>query len=329
MPQNYLSSKWLEHALDVATHLVLESGEYAKTRFGKARATHKVQSLRGIQGAKPEVALSVGSVDYGIQHLILGGLVDADFNKDIGLITEEETRDREHFVDNPNLRWVLDPLDGSLNYHSENPDYHPSKGSELTSPNHTFFGISLGLQQNQNDFLFAIVYLPLVNEGELYVAVKNQGARKNGKRLHFDEHAVRNVRQLGRHEMQGDTLLVTVPSDFANKHRIGLNSKSDFARPLFPRHMQPYCTVYALTGVADGKLQAYFARETFLHDFGPSLLVVREAGGFVSDENERILDCRRATEQGKMPFVIAGPNQAYNHALINYVRQHHPAVFDR
>lgn len=329
MPQNYPSQKWLEQALNVATHLVLEAGEYAKMRFGKARATNKVQSLRGVQGVKPAVALSVGSVDYGIQHLILGGLVDADLNKDVGLIAEEETREREHFADNPDFRWVLDPLDGSLNYHSENPAYYPGRGSELISPNHTFFGISLGLQRNQNEFLFAVVYLPLVNKGELYVAVKSKGVQKNGKRLHFDERTVKKVQLLGKHKNQADTLQVTVPPDFVQNHHIGLNSKSDFARPLFPRHIQPYCTVYGLTGVADGKLQAYFARETFLHDFGPSLLVVQEAGGFVSDEHGKLLDCRHASAEGKMPFVIAGPNKTYNCTLIDYVREHHPTVFEK
>ncbi|PIN74623.1 hypothetical protein COV18_07060 [Candidatus Woesearchaeota archaeon CG10_big_fil_rev_8_21_14_0_10_37_12] len=74
--------------------------------------------------------------------------------------------------------WVIDPLDGTLNY-----SYHTP-----------LFAVSIALLKNKEPIL-AVVYAPILKE--LYFAEKGKGSWLNGKKIHVNKDTIKNCRILG------------------------------------------------------------------------------------------------------------------------------------
>jgi len=287
----------IEHALETAKKLAVQAGKYSKEKFGTVGIQWKDLDVSDMKGAKKYIAQSVTPVDYACQRMILKGLKQEDFHKVIGVFAEEKMEELKDFADNPDLRWIIDPIDGTFNYATANEESRKALEDKLgmkIERDHKLYGVSIGVQENQQDFVLGVVYLPFLNE--LYVASRGNGATKNGKRLSVQQE------------------------EFTENSIIHLNSKSDFAKEIFDKWEQPVCTVYSITGVADGKNTAFFARETHLHDVGPSTLIVQEAGGYVSDQDGKPIDYGVADENGKLPFYVAGPSKEINLALLQKIR---------
>ncbi len=158
----------------------------------------------------------------------------------------------------PDWLWIVDPLDGTLNYASRNP----------------FFGVSIGLQHNGENVL-GVVYDP-VND-TLYSAEKGKGVLCNDKQV-----SVSNVTSLNKSvvcidwchargaEKKGVRMLL---SHLADESRVVVSYGS---------------AVLAGAYVARGIFDAYINIPSKPWDHAATSVLVEEAGGVASTKEGKI-----------------------------------------
>jgi myo-inositol-1(or 4)-monophosphatase len=154
-------------------------------------------------------------------------------------------------------RWIVDPLDGTLNFLHGIPH----------------FAISIGLER-EGTMVAGLVYNPVTDE--LFTAERGKGAFLNDQRLR-----VAARKRLGDavvacalpHPSRGDVELTrsehsTVQDRVAGLRRLG-------------------AAALDLAWVAAGRLDAYWERGLSPWDMAAGIALVREAGGFVTDLDGR------------------------------------------
>ncbi|HII16647.1 TPA: inositol monophosphatase [Candidatus Woesearchaeota archaeon] len=147
--------------------------------------------------------------------------------------------------------WIIDPLDGTHNYIHGLPE----------------FGVSIGLEKD-GELQIGVIYLPI--NGKLYCAEKGKGAFLNGKRIHVSE-----VKSLGDALMlQEGVLHRKVP------HKLTFLGKA--LKTVFKVRMLGSAAV-AFGSVAEGTSDVLVTFETNPWDVAAGFLLVREAGGSVTD----------------------------------------------
>lgn len=148
-------------------------------------------------------------------------------------------------------RWVIDPLDGTTNYAQGLP----------------IFAISIALE-HRGDPLLGVVYAPVT--GEMFSAIRGQGAYCNGKRL-----------QVGQKTELAECVLATgFPYDIATHpvnnvdYFVSMATKTRAVRRMG-------AAAYDLAGVASGVFDGFWELCLSPWDVAASVLFVREAGGIV------------------------------------------------
>jgi myo-inositol-1(or 4)-monophosphatase len=167
-----------------------------------------------------------------------------------GMLTEEGA---EIVGSDTSNRWIVDPLDGTSNFMHGIPH----------------FAISLALERDRQVFA-GVVYNPVIDE--LYWAEKGIGAYLNDRRL----------RVSARTEL-GDAMVLTgIPHSTPERAQRYL--------PLLGRVMPNVggvrrfgAAALDLAWVASGRADAFWELELQPWDIAAGLLLVREAGGDVSD----------------------------------------------
>ncbi len=154
-------------------------------------------------------------------------------------------------------RWIVSPLDGTTNYLHGQPH----------------FAISIAHEEN-GALVDAIVYDPL--REELFWAVRNTGAFLNDVRLRVSarQHLNDSVIATGMpHVAEGDhpRYLATLAAIMANAGGI-----RDFGAPALD-----------LAYVAAGRFDGLWCFDLAPRDIAAGILMVREAGGFISDVKGR------------------------------------------
>ncbi|MBU9696814.1 inositol monophosphatase [Rhodobacteraceae bacterium HSP-20] len=152
----------------------------------------------------------------------------------------------------PTRRWIVDPLDGTTNFLHGMPHW----------------AVSIALE-HKGDIVSAVVYDAA--KDELFWAEKGAGAWMNDRRM----------RVSGRREMHEAVFATGVP--FGAKSTLPATLQ-DLAR------LMPACAGVRRWGaasldlayVAAGRYDGYWERELQQWDIAAGLLLVREAGGFVS-----------------------------------------------
>jgi myo-inositol-1(or 4)-monophosphatase len=153
--------------------------------------------------------------------------------------------------------WIIDPLDGTTNYAHGFPVYC----------------VSIGLHY-LDSVILGVVYNP--NLGELFTAIKGDGARLNGKRI-----AVSRTRSLAR------SLLATgFPYDIRESENNNLDHFSAFAvRAQAIRRAGS--AALDLCYLACGRFDGFWELKLSPWDVAAGSLMVAEAGGITSDFNGR------------------------------------------
>jgi myo-inositol-1(or 4)-monophosphatase len=149
--------------------------------------------------------------------------------------------------------WIVDPLDGTTNFLHGIPQ----------------FCISIGLER-QGTMVAGVIYDPIADE--LFTAERGKGAFLNDQRLR-----VAARRDLGEavfacglpHRGRGDLALFRREFEAIADKVAGLRRFGSAALDL--------------AWVAAGRVDAYWERDISPWDIAAGLLLVREAGGFVSD----------------------------------------------
>jgi myo-inositol-1(or 4)-monophosphatase len=152
-----------------------------------------------------------------------------------------------------NNRWIVDPLDGTTNFLHGIPH----------------FAISIA-HQKEGSIVAAVVYDPI--KDEMFCAARNRGAWMNNRRL----------RVSSRGDMSQSIMATGIP-------HIGRGNKEEFldiAETLMPqvagiRRMG--AASLDLAYVAAGRYEAYWELGLKSWDIAAGMLLVTEAGGFVTD----------------------------------------------
>ena len=172
---------------------------------------------------------------------------------DYGFLGEESeeipSRDGRH-------RWIVDPLDGTTNFLHSIP----------------IFAISIALERRtagKAEIVAALVYNPVSDE--LYTAEKGSGAFLNDRR----------VRVAARRRLEDAVVGNGMPHLGRGEHgRFLMQLRAVMARVAGSRRMGS--AALDLAAVAAGRLDAYWEEHLSAWDIAAGLLLVREAGGFVS-----------------------------------------------
>lgn len=228
----------LSKYLHIAKEAALQAGVILKEYFGKVRPSMIDEK------AKNDF---VTDVDRKSEEIIKG--IIRSYCKDHNLLAEESFAEKRS---SPFL-WIIDPLDGTSNY------IH-------TIPN---FAISIGLEVD-GELMVGLIYEPL---GEnIYSAIKDHGAFKNGKRMNISFP-----------KTMGSSLIATgFPYRIKNLIDTYLKSfKEIFMHAAGIRRMGSACLDLAYT--AEGIFGGFFECALSPWDIAAGALLVKEAGGKVTD----------------------------------------------
>ena len=194
----------------------------------------------------------VTSADKRTEKIIIDELQKA--HPEYGIISEERGIINKSNIKN---RWIIDPIDGTLNFLNGIPQ----------------FAISIGYEEN-NEIKCGVIFNPIMNE--MYYAEKGNGAFLNNSRMR-----VSNKKRLE------DALLVTGGPKQASKLKdkifseyVKVSRKVSSVRKFGSASLD-------IAYVACGRFDAYWQREINYWDIAAGIIILKEAGGFVEFfENE-------------------------------------------
>lgn len=150
--------------------------------------------------------------------------------------------------------WYVDPLDGTTNFASNIP----------------FFSTSIGMADRNMRPLVGVVYDPFSDE--LYSAAEGLGATLNGKKLTVSSATT----------LQQSVLSSGFPYDYNNQPYNNLREWGMFCG--LTRGMRRFgSAALELAYVASGRLDGYWERYLHPWDIQAGIVIVREAGGLVTD----------------------------------------------
>ena len=166
-----------------------------------------------------------------------------------GIIAEEETKIRN----GSGFTWIIDPLDGTTNYAHGYP----------------CFSVSIALEQ-EDELVLGVVYDPM--RDELFTARKGQGAFLNG----------RSIKVSGI-----DTLIKSLlATGFPYDRTVHEDNNLDNFRDLLMTSQEVRrdgSAALDLCYVASGRFDGFWELKLMPWDVAAGSLIVREAGGLVSD----------------------------------------------
>lgn len=233
----------------MARSAILNVMVQAATKAGRslARDFGEVQNL---QVSRKGPADFVSQADHRAEEIIFRELSRA--RPGYGFLMEErgavEGEDSQH-------RWVVDPLDGTTNFLHGVP----------------IFSVSIALER-QGELAAGVIYNPAMDE--LFTAERGGGAFLNDRRM----------RVAGRHDM-ADTIIGTgIPWMGRDGHGKALvEMRNVMAVTAGVRRFGS--AAIDLAWVAAGRLDGFWETGLSPWDIGAGVLMVREAGGFVTDRS--------------------------------------------
>lgn len=232
--------------------------------------------VEALQVSRKGPADFVSAADNRAEQTIREVLTQA--RPDWGYLMEEVG---EKKGENPRFRWIVDPLDGTSNFLHGVPH----------------FAISIAVEDN-GEIVAGLVYQPLTDES--FWAEKGKGSWLHDRRL----------RVSARREL-ADTLIAT-----------GIPFKGHGDLPEFEKVLNAVAPEVAgvrrfgsaaldLAWVAAGRFDGFWESDLQLWDIAAGILLVREAGGFVTD----FKGADRAAQKGE---VVAASDAIHSrlHRLI-------------
>lgn len=225
-------------ALEIAMTVAREAGEQLRAAL---HAPHEIRT-------KSTSIDWVTEIDQEVERFIVERLCQAF--PSYGILSEESPERPGH-----EARWIVDPLDGTVNYAHKYPH----------------FAVSIALER-EGEIVVGVVYDPLLDE--LFAAERGHGAWLNGRPLR-----VARTAQLDRALLaSGSPYNVhTQPEPYMRLWR-ALVTHALAVR-------QSGAAALDLCYVAAGRLDGYVEWQLEPWDVAAGSLIVQEAGGRVSDAN--------------------------------------------
>ncbi|HEX2173128.1 MAG TPA: inositol monophosphatase family protein [Dehalococcoidia bacterium] len=233
------------HALDIAAAAAHQAGKILRDRFTGQTAVQ----YKGKGNVVSEADLAA---DAAIRELL-----QAEF-PDHGLLSEEGETDLE--PDGP-FTWIVDPLDGSLNY---------ATGIGL-------YSVSVALAAG-NDLVAGALYDP--TRDELFTAAAGRGAFLNGERIAVSPQPTLDRATIG------------MDIGYPEESRRQAFDTAVKIRPYIQTVRTLGSSALGLAYAGCGRFGVYYHFWLFPWDVAAAELIVREAGGLVTDWAGRPVDYR-------------------------------------
>ena len=189
----------------------------------------------------------VSSSDKKTEKILIDELRKA--HPEYGIVTEESGIINKS---NNKNRWIIDPIDGTLNFLNGIPQ----------------FAISIGYEENY-EIKCGIIFNPITNE--MFFAEKGNGAFLNNSRIR-----VSNKKKIE------DALLVTGGPKQSSKIKekifqeyVDISKKVSNVRKFGSAALD-------MAYVASGRFDGFWQRELNYWDIAAGIIIIKEAGGFVN-----------------------------------------------
>ena len=196
----------------------------------------------------------VTSADKRTEKILIEELKKA--HPEYGIITEESGMINKSNTDN---RWVIDPIDGTMNFLNGIPH----------------FAISIGYEE-KGEITCGVIFNPITNE--MFVAEKGNGAYLNNSRIR-----VSNKKKIK------DALLVTGGPKGASKIKDKIFSEYINISNNVSNVRKFGSAALDMAYVACGRFDGYWQRELNYWDIAAGIIILKEAGGFINffDEDNK------------------------------------------
>ena len=225
------------------------------TDFINNTITNSGNILRSGFGSKFQIENKIGKnnlvteYDYKSEKYIVDEIKKAFPTHNI--ISEEEGS----VNNNSEYDWIIDPLDGTVNYANNIP----------------IFSVSIALRENGN-LIAGAVYQPILNE--LFTAELGNGAKMNGEYITVSNKI----------EMNTSLLVTGFPYDINNDPKNAIRSFTNIVKRGIPIRRLGSAAL-DLAYVACGRFEGFWEVNLNSWDVAAGILLVNEAGGKCNNYN--------------------------------------------
>ena len=198
----------------------------------------------------------VTNCDKKVEKILIEELQKARPNysilsEEVGKITNDES-----------FKWIIDPIDGTANFLHGIPH----------------FAISIGLEHNK-EIICGIVYDPI--KDEMFVAEKGNGSYLNNQRM----------RVSSRSKLKDCIIFTGGPKHDSKNKDASLKEYNNFSSKILVPIRKLGSAALDMAYVAAGRCDGFWQRNLNYWDIAAGIIIVKEAGGFVTDfygENQYI-----------------------------------------
>jgi myo-inositol-1(or 4)-monophosphatase len=223
----------------------LELAERAARAAGEVLLSYYGRPPEGVDAKSSETDL-VSDADREAERVIRE-LLEGERPRD-GLIAEEGSRSESE----SGRRWVVDPLDGTVNFLYGFPAW----------------GVSIALEDGDG-LALGVVFDPV--RPELFVAVRGEGATLDGRPIHVS----------GRTELA--QAMVATGFSYESEQRAGQAEQLKTILPRVRDIRRAGAAALDLCQVASGRVDAFYERGLKRWDEAAGRLMIEEAGGVVAE----------------------------------------------
>ena len=160
------------------------------------------------------------------------------------------------------FKWIIDPIDGTANFLHGIPH----------------FGISVGLEHD-NEIICGIIFDPI--KDEMFIAEKGNGSYLNNQRM----------RVSSRSKLKDCIIFTGGPKPESKDRELALKEYNNFSSKVLIPIRKLGSASLDMAYVAAGRCDGFWQRNLNYWDIAAGIILVKEAGGFVTDfigENEYI-----------------------------------------
>ena len=208
------------------------------------RQWNQLESLKVVEKSRNEF---VSQVDQAAEAAIID--VIRDHYPEHAILAEESGAAGEH-----EYQWIIDPLDGTTNYLHGFPQ----------------FSVSIGVMR-KDELEHGVVYDPL--RQEIFSASRGQGAQLDGRRIRVSKRTTIQQSLVGTGFPYRANLVHM--ERYLNMLRVVMQESAGVRRP--------GSAALDLCYVAAGRVDAFFELGLSKWDIAAGALIIREAGGRISD----------------------------------------------
>ena len=151
-------------------------------------------------------------------------------------------------------KWIIDPIDGTANFLHGIPH----------------FAISVGLEEN-NEIIAGIIYDPI--KDEMFIAEKGNGSYLNNQRM----------RVSSRSQLKDCVVFTGGPRQNVENKNTVLKEYNNFSSEVDTPIRKMGSAALDMAYVAAGRCDGYWQRNLNYWDVAAGIIIVKEAGGFVTD----------------------------------------------